>query len=77
MQILDYAKQSKQSSNNELTSLNEKIKEYKRQIDQQSRQSVNGLSDIPGVDCSLPFSKGTDKAIEEVMQSSTNGKVFS
>ncbi|XP_057516607.1 ADP-ribosylation factor GTPase-activating protein AGD1-like isoform X1 [Amaranthus tricolor] len=74
-QILDYAKQSKQSSNNELTSLNEKIKEYKRQIDQQNRQSVNGSSDIPGVDCSLPFSKGTDKAIEEVMHSSTNGKI--
>ncbi|KMT10930.1 hypothetical protein BVRB_5g113430 [Beta vulgaris subsp. vulgaris] len=71
--ILDYAEQSKQSSNSELTSLNEKMKEYKKQIDQQSRQSVNGES--PTVDCPQPFPKSTDKTIEEVMQSSTNGKV--
>ncbi|XP_010685091.2 ADP-ribosylation factor GTPase-activating protein AGD3 isoform X2 [Beta vulgaris subsp. vulgaris] len=72
-QILDYAEQSKQSSNSELTSLNEKMKEYKKQIDQQSRQSVNGES--PTVDCPQPLPKSTDKTIEEVMQSSTNGKV--
>lgn len=76
LQILDYAEQSKQSSNNELTSLNEKMKEYKQQIDQQSRQSVNGSYEPPGLDCSPPFSKSTDKTIEEVMQSSANGKVF-
>lgn len=74
LQILDYAEQSKQSSNSELTSLNEKMKEYKKQIDQQSRQSVNGES--PTVDCPQPFPKSTDKTIEEVMQSSTNGKVL-
>lgn len=74
-QILDYAEQSKQISNNELTSLNDKMKEYKRNIDQQSRQSVNGSNDSPVVDCPQSFNKSTDKAIEEVMQSSTNGKV--
>ncbi|XP_057518772.1 ADP-ribosylation factor GTPase-activating protein AGD3-like isoform X1 [Amaranthus tricolor] len=74
-QILDYAEQSKQSSNNELMSLNEKMKEYKKQIDQQSRQSVNGSCEVPGVDCPLPFTKSTDKAIEEVMQSSANGQI--
>ena len=56
-------------------SLNEKMKEYKKQIDQQSRQSVNGSCEVPGVDCPLPFTKSTDKAIEEVMQSSANGQV--
>lgn len=77
MQILDYAEQSKQNSSNELTSLNEKMKEYKRQIDEQSRQSVNGSRDYHGMECAPPFTKSTDKAIEEVMQSSANGKVFS
>ncbi|XP_021716096.1 ADP-ribosylation factor GTPase-activating protein AGD3-like [Chenopodium quinoa] len=74
-QILDYAEQSKQNSSNELTSLNEKMKEYKKQIDEQSRQSVNGSNDLSGVDCPQPFTKSTNKSVEEVMQSSANGKV--
>ncbi|KAH9621638.1 hypothetical protein KSS87_004075 [Heliosperma pusillum] len=74
-QVLTYSEESKQSSINELTSLSEKMKQYKRQIDQQSRQSVNGSRNFPLDDCSQPFSKGSDKSIEEVMQTSVNGKV--
>ncbi|XP_074317149.1 ADP-ribosylation factor GTPase-activating protein AGD1-like isoform X2 [Silene latifolia] len=74
-QVLTYSEESKQSSINELTSLSEKMKQYKRQIEQQSRQSVNGSRHFPLDDCPQPFSKGTDKSIEEVMQTSVNGKV--
>ncbi|KAK9668971.1 hypothetical protein RND81_13G099900 [Saponaria officinalis] len=74
-QVLNYSEESKQSSINELTSLSEKMKQYKRQIDQQSRQSVNGSHNYPVDDCPHPFSKNSDKSIEEVMQTSANGKV--
>ncbi|XP_074316507.1 ADP-ribosylation factor GTPase-activating protein AGD1-like isoform X2 [Silene latifolia] len=75
-QLLTCAEQSKQNSNDELLSLSEKMKQYKRQIDQQSRQSVHESNHFPGEDCRpQPFSKGFDKSIEEVMQTSVNGEV--
>ncbi|KAH9623708.1 hypothetical protein KSS87_013422 [Heliosperma pusillum] len=75
-QLLTCAEQSKQNSNDELISLSEKMKQYKRQIDQQSRQSVHESHNFPGDDCRpQPFSKNFDKSIEEVMQTSANGEV--
>ncbi|KAK9684351.1 hypothetical protein RND81_10G204100 [Saponaria officinalis] len=75
-QVLTHAEQSKQSSNNELTSLSEKMKQYKRKIDQQNRQSVSISHNLSGDDCRpQPFSKSVDKSIEEVMQTSANGTV--
>lgn len=74
-QVLAYTDQSKLNSDQELTSLNEKMQEYKKQIDQQSRQSVNGSYETLGGPCPQPLSNSYDKKIDEVMQSSADGKV--
>jgi len=53
------------------------MQEYKKQIDQQSRSrhSVNESYDTLGGDCPQPLSNNYDKKIDEVMQSSADGKV--
>lgn len=75
LQVLAYTEQSKLNSNQELTSLDEKMQEYKKQIDLQSRQSVNGSYETLGGPCPQPLSNSYDKKIDEVMQSSADGKV--
>ncbi|KAJ8772473.1 hypothetical protein K2173_027650 [Erythroxylum novogranatense] len=61
-QVLAYAQQSRECSNYEQESLNERMQEYTRQIDPASKHT-------------LPFPRSSQKVIEEIMQSATTGKV--
>lgn len=49
--------------------------EYKRQIDRESRSSVNGLNDCYNGDGIQTIGRSSHKMIEAVMQSATRGKV--
>lgn len=75
IQVLAYAQQSRECSNYEQASLNERMHEYMRQIDQESRQSINGGNCSPNGDRVRPFAKSSHKVIEAVMQSAAKGKV--
>ncbi|KAI5329439.1 hypothetical protein L3X38_028836 [Prunus dulcis] len=74
-QVLAYAQQTRESCNQEQVSLNERIQEYKRQIDRQSNQSLSGVQSSPNGDGVQPFSRKSHKVIEEVMQSAAKGKI--
>lgn len=76
-QVLAYAQQSRESSNYEQESLSERMREYKRQIDRQSRQSLNVYHGASKGDGMPPFTRTSHKVIETVMQSAAQGKVFS
>ncbi|KAL6900707.1 hypothetical protein ACP4OV_005383 [Aristida adscensionis] len=73
-QVLAYAQQSRERANKEQAALVERMHEYKRQIDRESRSSVNGLNDSTG-DGIQTIGRSSHKMIEAVMQSSTKGKV--
>lgn len=73
--MLTYSQQTKESSNQELSTLTEKMEEYKRQIDQQGRQCQIVNQDLSINDTLQSLSRAL-KPIEEVMQSSADGKVF-
>ncbi|TKW11443.1 hypothetical protein SEVIR_6G234000v4 [Setaria viridis] len=74
-QVLAYAQQSRERANKEQASLVERMHEYKRQIDRESRSSVNGLNDCYNGDGIPTIGRSSHKMIEAVMQSSTRGKV--
>ncbi|CAO2173571.1 unnamed protein product [Urochloa humidicola] len=74
-QVLAYAQQSRERANKEQASLVERMHEYKRQIDRESRSSVNGLNDCYNGDGIQTIGRSSHKMIEAVMQSSTKGKV--
>ncbi|CAO2207422.1 unnamed protein product [Urochloa humidicola] len=74
-QVLAYAQQSRERANKEQASLVERMHEYKRQIDRESRSSVNGLNDCYNGDGIQTIGRSSHKMIEAVMQSSTRGKV--
>lgn len=70
-----YAQQSRESSNYEQESLNERMQEYKRRIDRESRQFLVYHGPSNG-DVMQPFTRTSQKLIEEVMQSAAQGKVL-
>ncbi|KAE8706207.1 ADP-ribosylation factor GTPase-activating protein AGD1 [Hibiscus syriacus] len=72
-QVLTYARQSRERSNYEQAALNERMQEYKRQIDRESRWSSNGSS--PNGDGIQAVGRSSHKMIEAVMQSAAKGKV--
>ncbi|CAH9052101.1 unnamed protein product [Cuscuta epithymum] len=76
-QVLTYARQSRERSNYEQAALNEKMQEYKRQIDRESRWSSGGSngSPSPNGDGIQAIGRSSHKEIEAVMQSATRGKV--
>ncbi|KAK9278418.1 hypothetical protein L1049_027983 [Liquidambar formosana] len=74
-QVLAYAQQSRETSNYEQASLNERMQEFQRQIDRESRRSLNCSYGSPSRDGMQPFTRGSHKVIEEVMQSAAKGKV--
>lgn len=76
-QILAYAQQSRESSNREQVSLIERMLEYKKQFDLESRESLNGSHISTNGDSMQPFAWRSHKEIEAVMQSAAKGKVFS
>ncbi|XP_054820354.1 ADP-ribosylation factor GTPase-activating protein AGD1-like isoform X3 [Prosopis cineraria] len=73
-EVLAYAQQSRESYNTDQISLNEKMQEYKRQIHQESRLSLNGPNGSPG-DCVQPFSRISNEVVDAVKESAANGKV--
>lgn len=75
-QVLSYAQQSRESYNSDQISLNLKMQEYKRQIHQESRLSLNGSHGSPG-ECAHPFSRISNEVVDAVKESAANGKVYS
>nr|XP_010321100.1 ADP-ribosylation factor GTPase-activating protein AGD3 isoform X2 [Solanum lycopersicum] len=74
-QVLTYAQQSQERSNYEKAALNEKMQEYKRQVDRESRWLSNGSNGSPNGDGIQAIGRSSHKQIEAVMQSAARGKV--
>ncbi|KAI6677327.1 hypothetical protein NL676_038123 [Syzygium grande] len=74
-QVLTYAQQSRERSNYEQAALNERMQEYKRQIDRESRWSSNGPNGSPNGEGIPAIGRSSHKMIEAVMQSAAKGKV--
>ncbi|XP_020088062.1 ADP-ribosylation factor GTPase-activating protein AGD3 isoform X2 [Ananas comosus] len=74
-QVLAYAQQSRERSNYEQAALIERMQEFKRQIDRESRWSSNGSHDSPNGDGIQAIGRSSHKMIEAVMQSAVKGKV--
>ncbi|BBG93825.1 ARF GTPase-activating protein, partial [Prunus dulcis] len=74
-QVLTYAQQSRERSNYEQAALNERMQEYKRQVDRESRWSSNGSNGSPNGDGIQAIGRSSHKMIEAVMQSAAKGKV--
>ncbi|KAJ8569657.1 hypothetical protein K7X08_006234 [Anisodus acutangulus] len=74
-QVLTYAQQSRERSNYEKEALNEKMQEYKRQVDRESRWFSNGSNGSPNGDGIQAIGRSSHKQIEAVMQSAARGKV--
>ncbi|XP_010250532.1 PREDICTED: ADP-ribosylation factor GTPase-activating protein AGD3-like isoform X2 [Nelumbo nucifera] len=74
-QVLTYVQQSRERSNYEQAALTERMQEYKRQIDRESRMSSNGTHSSQNGDGIQTIGRSSHKMIEAVMQSSANGKV--
>lgn len=73
--MLTYAQQSRERSNYEQAALSERMQEYKRQVDRESRWSSNGSNGSPNGDGIQAIGRSSHKMIEEVMQSAAKGKV--
>ncbi|GJM98315.1 hypothetical protein PR202_ga15311 [Eleusine coracana subsp. coracana] len=73
-QVLSYAQQSRERSNYEQAALVERMQEFKRQIDRESRWSPNGMHDSPNGDGIQAIGRSSHKMIEAVMQSASKGK---
>ena len=73
---MTFAQQSRESSNHEQVSLIERMLEYKKQFDVESRESLNGSHVSTNGDSLQPFTWRSHKEIETVMQSAAKGKVF-
>ncbi|CAK9144402.1 unnamed protein product [Ilex paraguariensis] len=74
-QVLTYAQQSRERSNYEQAALSERMQEYKRQVDRESRWSSNGSNGSPNGDGIQAIGRSSHKMIEAVMQSAAKGKV--
>ncbi|XP_062155938.1 ADP-ribosylation factor GTPase-activating protein AGD3 [Alnus glutinosa] len=74
-QVLTYAQQSRERSNYEQAALNERMQDYKRQVDRESRWSNNGTNGSPNGDGIQAIGRSSHKMIEAVMQSAAKGKV--
>ncbi|XP_062110860.1 ADP-ribosylation factor GTPase-activating protein AGD3 isoform X1 [Humulus lupulus] len=74
-QVLTYAQQSRERSNYEQAALSERMQEFKRQVDRESRWSSNGSNGSPNGDGIQAIGRSSHKMIEAVMQSAAKGKV--
>ena len=75
LKVLTYAQQSRERSNYEQAALTERMQEFKRQIDRESRWSANESHDSPNGDGIQAIGRSSHKMIEAVMQSAAKGKV--
>ncbi|KAM3359537.1 hypothetical protein P3S68_019248 [Capsicum galapagoense] len=74
-QVLAFTQSARESSIHEQAVLNEKMQEYRREVDQESRRSLNGLHSCSTADITQQSSRSSQKVIEAVMQSAAEGKV--
>ncbi|KAH9705638.1 ADP-ribosylation factor GTPase-activating protein AGD1 [Citrus sinensis] len=74
-QVLAYAQQSRECSDYEQASLHQRMQDYLKQIDRESRQCLNGSLGSPSGDDVKPFPRNSNKLIEAAMQSAVKGKV--
>ncbi|KAI3954260.1 hypothetical protein MKW98_018084 [Papaver atlanticum] len=74
-QVLTYAQQSRERSNYEQAALSERMQEYKRQVDRESRWSANGINSSPNGHGVQSIGRSSHKMIEAVMQNAVKGKV--
>ncbi|OMO52361.1 Arf GTPase activating protein [Corchorus olitorius] len=74
-QVLAYAQQSRECSNYEQASLNERMQDHMRQIDLESKQSLSCYLPHHAAEGMPPVARGSQKVIEAVMQSAAKGKV--
>ncbi|KAI3845951.1 hypothetical protein MKX03_013636 [Papaver bracteatum] len=74
-QVLTYAQQSRERSNYEQAALSERMQEYKRQVDRESRWSANGINSSPNGHGVQSIGRSSHKMIEAVMQNAAKGKV--
>ena len=72
---MTYAKQSRERSNYEQAALDEKMQEFKRQVDRESRFGSNGSNGSPNGDGIQAIGRSSHKMIDAVMQSAARGKV--
>lgn len=66
---------ARESSTHEQVVLNEKMQEYRREVDQESRRSLNGPHNSSTAEITQHSSRNSQKVIEAVMQSAAEGKV--
>ncbi|XP_027191263.1 ADP-ribosylation factor GTPase-activating protein AGD1 isoform X3 [Cicer arietinum] len=74
-EVLDYVQQSKESFDKEQISLYKRMQEYKKQVYQESRLSLNGPYGSPIGDSVHPFSRISNEVVDVVKESAANGKV--
>ncbi|XP_027341301.1 ADP-ribosylation factor GTPase-activating protein AGD3-like isoform X2 [Abrus precatorius] len=74
-EVMDYAHQSRESYNKEQIALYKRMQDYKRQVYQESRLSLNGPYGSPSGDSAHPFSRISNEVVDVVMESAANGKV--
>ncbi|CAK8579096.1 unnamed protein product [Lathyrus sativus] len=74
-EILDYVQQSKESFDKDQVLLFKRMQEYKKQVDQESRLSLNGPYGSPSGESVHPFSRISTEVVDVVNESAANGKV--
>ncbi|KAK7358706.1 hypothetical protein VNO77_00644 [Canavalia gladiata] len=74
-EVMDYAHQSRESYNKEQISLYKRMQDYKKQVYQESRLSLNGPYGSPSGETAHPFSRISNEVADVVMESAANGKV--
>lgn len=74
---LNYSRQTRESSNCEQISLNERMQQYIMQIDRGINPPLDGTLTSPAVDCRRPFPRSSQKVIDAVVESAAKGEVNS
>lgn len=74
-QVLTYAQQSRERTNNEQAALAERMQAFRRQIEQESQRSFSEVESSASGDGIQAVGRSSNKMIEAVMQSTAKGKV--
>ncbi|XP_058731918.1 ADP-ribosylation factor GTPase-activating protein AGD3-like isoform X1 [Vicia villosa] len=75
IEVLDYVQQSKESFDKDQVLLFKRMQEYKKQVYQESRLSLNGPYGSPSGEAVHPFSRISNEVVDVVNESAANGKV--
>ncbi|KAK2438939.1 ADP-ribosylation factor GTPase-activating protein AGD3 [Trifolium repens] len=74
-EVLDYVQQSKENFDKDQILLYKRMQEYKKQVYQESRLSLNGPDGSPTGDSVHPFSRISPEVGDVIKESAANGKV--